>query len=303
MGFRFAGPECASTNRVQIDSGTLQCHQNRPPGPDPKPIQQDAVAKKAAPMDRAVFKLWALGEAWTGSFAMDSLAFLGGYKTISKASGAFLRMYLRHAVNEDAVVIAGEEIAASAEYQALQSDVQEVLQTNASNVLKRLPTAIEIVSITKEYLKKRYREEGIAFRGALNPIIGGIGGIDVVGLATVLQQSGAKSTTMVKYKFNVKFEDKYKFVGNQRSGGKAGTIADQPEYDKQRKRWATLLDQGKYGTVVVEYHEQFYLGEKSLREGTAFASLMYALESAGITPGPLPWSVTIPMAGQVGVSS
>ncbi len=286
--FRFCGPECGSTGRTRIDQGTL--------------ILQEAVPQApqrigAVPLEYDAFRTWALGEAWTGSAAMDGLARLGNYKSISRLSGAYLRMYLRHTVDDATVQAAGNEIAQSPEFAQLQLDVQAAIQARC-DALKRVPTGPEIASIARDFLKDRYHKQGIAFRGPLNPVIGGIEGVDVVDPVTIMPAA----TGAVQYTIVVKFEDKYKFLGNRRSGGTKGSIADQPAYDTQRRHWADQLNRGEYGRVFLEYHKAFYFGDRSVREGSAFASLMYAIESAGMTPGPLPWSVNVPMQGLVGTS-
>ena len=85
----------------------------------------------------------------------------------------------------------------------------------------RQPSADELTRVARGFLQNRYLHEGIAFRGALNPIIGGIKGIDVRDGTQISVQNlgGEGKIARVTYTLQVQLKDKYQFVGNIRSGG------------------------------------------------------------------------------------
>jgi hypothetical protein len=290
-GFRLNGPAGVTESLTMVDDGTLNRQETSRPG----------TVAASVPWDYNAFQTWALSESIIGADAIDAKAWWGDYKDESKLSGDFLRMYLKHKIDPATIAAAGDEIGASELWEVLGEDTETGIE-EALKKTGRIPTATELSGIARAHLQHVYKTQGIAFRGPLNPVIGGIEGIDVIEPTTTNVQGGpGPGKKKISYTLNVQIKDKYKFLGNRRSGGAKGTIADQSDYDNQRQRWAQFLLKGEYGTVFVEYHKAFYFGSKQTRTGYAFASLMYAIEAAGMTPGPLEWSVTIPLKGEVEV--
>jgi hypothetical protein len=265
-------------NRPTIDRGTSNLQRTTPPvsaGHERTPGSSAA----AVSWDRAAFRYWALSEAWTVSYAMTGLSSL-----IGNLAGDFLRMYLRHEVDQKAVLAAGSEIGKSRQWHELESNVGERLRFALGKNLVSVPSANQIASMARNYLLTRKTETGIEFRGELNAIIGGVKEIDVTG-AAMLSTSPPSLRDGVIYRIDVRLWDTYQFTGNRRSG----------EYDALRKQWAALLAQGEYGRVYLDYHSTMIVRPKDVNLQQVFASLMYAIEDAGMTPGPLEWSVVVPM--------
>ena len=258
-----------------------------------------AGASPVSQQARDDFKKEALRHAYEVSYAMQPRAWFKniaakvGHGTRESAlGGKFLRMYLDHKLDPDVVKDAGQEIGESAEFKALAKHVQDYVQQKA-NAHKRLPSATEVEDEARRYLQDLKKKKGIAFRGALNPVIGGVGGVDVVRGQAKLTPSGQG----LDYEIQVKFSDTYDF-DNKRSG----------IYDQFRKHLAALVQKGQFDQFWSEYHAAAgaamhspFSKSKYASIGAAgiFASFMYAIEKNGLTPGGLPWDVTIPMSGSV----
>jgi hypothetical protein len=232
-----------------------------------------------------------LSHARDVSYMMQAKAYLTDDHSV--LGGKFLRMYLDGELDADVVEDAGEEIAASSTFLELQKGTNERIQSRIDKTLRRLPTEKELADIARQYLQKIKKKKGIAFRGPLNPVVGGLREIDVGPAARFVKRVDAPSGSMVEYEFDVLLSDTYDF-GNKRTG----------EYDAYRKRLAKLLQENNFWEFDKSYWGEVLPVDSwhktKIRSNAAlFASYMYALEMRGWTPGPLPWSVTTVMRGVI----
>jgi len=281
---KYPGPVCkVLKDLLEIDPGT-NC---RSTSPTPGPV---TGGHGVAGMAVADAKARYLSHARYVSYAMQGKSLLPGDHS-SWLGGAFLRMYLDHKLDDDTVKKAGEEIGASKTFEQLQKDTNDHLQLAVDrhgHMLNRK----EIADEARRYLKARKDRGGIAFRGALNPVIGGVGGVDVDAEATTSSESQLVASVVLDYEIDVIFSDIYDFK-NRRTG----------EYDRYRKHLADLLRRNEFRKFEEAYRTEVQpVGswhKTHLDNAALFASFMYALENRGWTPGGLPWRVTIRMRGKL----
>lgn len=207
----------------------------------------------------------------------------------SYLGGAFLRMYLDGTVDPEIVEEAGVEIGESPRFARLTTAVTKRVQRKVDRRPHHKPTEKEVAERAKKYLTWLRSKRGIAFKRTLNPVIGGVSGVDVTRAVFVKEEETPRGMR-VEYEIHVVFRDTYDFE-NERHG----------VYDRYRKELAAHLqkdefwefDKKYFGAVAgIDAYEQPKLDNAAL-----FASFMYALEQRGWTPGPLAWEVTVPMKG------
>ena len=228
--------------------------------------------------------------ALVGSFWIDTYCKLTGYKAGSPLSGAMLRMYLARKIDPEVIKKAGQEIAASQTFKDLAGVIQDALQEYVAILLKDKrpwPTDEALRKFAEDYLVDLRQRNGIAFRGPLNAVIGGITGIRAPSIQVTKRVLSPKRST--EYRLAVTFTDTYDFE-NDRSGN--------PKYDLFRKGLAGLLIGGKRWDFAVSYNGALTAGYPVARN-MIFASYMYAVERAGITGPGIEWSTTIPAAGKI----
>lgn len=238
----------------------------------------------AAPSGKDAFRTWAIAEAWTGAYLMEGHSFFSMFTKSPKSSlgGDMLRMYLRGQVDHSVVSKIAAEVAASDSFSGLTDLVAGSLRLKANRDFKSLPSAKQIETESRRFLKEWKKNHGIAFRGKLNPVVGGVTQVDVVGPARIISTSTTDKTSTIDFQINVSFQDRYDF-NNTRTGA----------YETYRQHLYSLLLKGEYLTFAADYHSEFYLG--SLGKLRVFASFMYAIERFGLTPGALTWSTVVPM--------
>src|SRR5262249_4568516 len=156
-----------------IDRGTLNLQRTPPPGPVG---HHRGVVNDSDSIER--HKQLYLEEARGVSYAMQAKAVLHIGSQQSILGGKFLRMYLDGKLDPDVAEAAGSEIAVSKEYIRLSSDTTAHVQSSV-HVLGRPLTEHEVAMAARQYLQRRKKSSGIAFRGPLNPVIGGITGIEI----------------------------------------------------------------------------------------------------------------------------
>lgn len=283
---RLPGPVCTVLNDwLEIDAGAACRGTATPPGP----VGTTPAAKMSEKEAKADF----LSHARQVSYAMQAKSMLpGGHSWLG---GSFLRMYLDHEVDEDTVAKAGEEIAASDTFLKLSKDTNDHLQ-HAATKHGRMLTEQEIATVARNYLQARNKKRGIAFRGALNPVIGGITAIDVDPKIKLTNLPATEEKISADYELGVTLSDTYDF-DNRRTG----------EYDHYRKRLARLLTENKFQEFNKAYRTEMQPVDSwhktKLDNAALFASFMYAVEKKGWTSGPLAWKTTVAMKGHLQVKS
>jgi hypothetical protein len=212
-------------------------------------------------------------------------------RLMSDLSGGFLRMYLKHEVDDELVQAAGDQIYESQKWKEISTDIAKKLQAHV-NAHRKEPTADEIGKAHTDELNKRMAtKEGFRFAGELNPVVGGAKG--KITRTTIMARRTVGNDTILDYQVDILVYDTYDF-DNDRS--------DVPEYDHYRKNLARLLQNDDF-----DGFESSFLGEfmplkpskTSLDHAALFASFMYALEMRRWTPGGLSWEVTVPMIGSI----
>lgn len=218
----------------------------------------------------------------------------------SYLGGKFLRMYLEHKTDPGTIRAAGEEIKRSDKFATLTKDLQTVLQKTLT-VAKASDTDIRQIAtafLNHERQKKATKNDkgdivkgGIVFGGGLNVIVGGITGLEVSSVQTKTLKE--KEAIKIYYTVLVKISDAYEF-DNDRS--------QYPDVDAYRHKLAFLLKSKQFSAFEDAYQNEvlpWRSHKTAISKVNVFASYMYALEQANYTPGPLPWSVLLPVKGTV----
>ena len=249
---------------------------------------------------RALKYAWGVSYAMTAQFrtqrawrGLEKWAKGDNYKDYpveSPLSGAFLRMYLEHKVDSSVMSQVSEELQQEPAFKELQSNIQSRISKMGMIVTKEGGDKL-VMKRTSVYLNYKKSKDGIKFRYEMNPIIGGVSGVEVVGANITQTDLGDK--IRVGYQVDVKFRDTYDF-SNERSG----------VYEKFRKELSGYLDKGDYQKFWAAYgkEEKPWSRKLKLTNAQVFASFMYAIEKQKWTPGPLAWDVTVPFKGSFDIA-
>jgi hypothetical protein len=272
-----------------MDSGTTCVSPSPPPGPT------RGDRRIVDPNVETQYKDKYLRHAKLASYAMQCESVIGGKGKPSFLGGKFLRMYLEHTPDPDAFKAAGEEIQATATWKNLEKQTNDRIQRDVDR-LHGFPSEKEVANSARRFLKKRLKKVGIAFRGSLNSVIGGVRDIEVGEKVELAVEPSHGETKRVDYILAVTLFDTYDFA-NKREG----------EYAVYRNRLADLLKKNQFCEFEKAYWGEMCPGPSGPRtqldsKAVLFASFMYALERRGWTRGPLPWHVTISMYGTFTVS-
>jgi hypothetical protein len=307
------------TDVDEIDSGTL----NRQPTPPPGPIlaslpewgvkNWNAIVRQtsqwAASMDEAAFGAWAREEAWTGARWMRGYAFLQnlrqGRTVINPLGADMLEMYLRGQVDPEIIQKVGQEIFASDTFGRLSQVAHDQVEAAAKKSGRPL-TPAELTTLVNQAIDpKRYVDPATSKpihwdnrdRG-LNEVIGHVERMDVQSVRPEGGRDKVYVTLSTTYKFN---NVQPQSCPPELQGEERQNCLDLIKYDQFRHRLYSLILQKKYGEFFYEYHKALYTGNPIPRS-RVFASLLFAMELAKMTPGGLYWEVTIPLRADFPIS-
>jgi hypothetical protein len=205
--------------------------------------------------------------------------------------GRFLRMYLDQSIDRELIEEAGIAIQESADFAKLRNELCVQLQRAADRTKSPLDSAA-VRAIADKHVKSMIAK-GIKWQsGGLNPVIGGVGGLEVPTAELVSRQHvpGVHQAVVV-YQLTLVVKDTYDFE-NSRGG----------EYDRLRKELAQLLANNRFVDFEARLADYGFDPNsafiRTYRYTSLFASFMYALEKRGWTGPGVPWQVRLPMTVQ-----
>ncbi len=149
------------------------------------------------------------------------------------------------------------------------------------------PPRGEVWQVADEKIREILKAGLLEWREKNNVVIGGARGASVVDCQ--VREVAGGGLRGFAYHLEVRITDIYDFQ-NDRS--------DDPAYDGFRRDLLALVQAGDYGTFAVRLANALASGDP-VSPTQAFASFMFAIESAGIVGPGLDWGVDLPMEGTV----
>lgn len=201
--------------------------------------------------------------------------------------GRFLRMYLDQSIDRELIEEAGVAIQESPDFAKLRDELNVELQRAANRAKIALDDAA-VQAVANRYVKASIAK-GIKWQSAgLNPVIGGVGGLEVLSADLVATESLPGKRRTLVYRLTLAVRDTYDFENNRKG-----------EYDRLRKELAQLLASNRFVEFEARMADYGFDPSSSFirdyRYTSLFACFMYALEKRGWTGPGIPWEVKLPM--------